>query len=562
MIEVSSGLVKSADGISICFKMYRKFNFIFRNMKERFPLICLYTLLLALPCCLKYTDSGTMHFATMRLLTGTGSALCVAILLAMLSVRKWVAMCIGLVLWLLCFNEFFLFMNFHTRMSSRIIASVMQTNPDEAGDFAGAYVLRLPVIQAFMASLSPLVLYMAVRLAWPAVYRRIRSIVAGTVLKLMFIAGAVVSAFMLYIGLFTSLWYEQMSLPTVSQMYFSIRHIQDNRKYLHQLEAAVSATDGALTVTPDAAPIIVYVIGESMNKHHLPLYGYPLQTCPVLTRECNNGNLLVFTSATTPYSATEPVMDMLMSTYRRGDSLPWHKQPLLPAVFRHAGYTVSYHDNQTSRVQADAKWDSKFMWYFNSLKIEKACFDYRNPMLQPYDWLFVKEQLPNAALTAPSLAIFHFKGQHIPARVRYPSDFKAQFCVADYAYRHDLNTEQKRTVAYYDNAVLYGDYAIAPLIEAIADKDAILIFHSDHGEEVHDYRDQYGRTLEEPTPGIRRNIYEIPMVIYTTPVFRAYHPEVYDYLDSLAVSPFSISQMAQLLTRVGYVKTEYVDNGL
>lgn len=540
--------------------MTRYIDYIFRVWRQHFALLCLYVLLLALPCCLKYTDSGDTHFAIVRFTTGLGSALCMAAVLTLCAVRRYVACVISFVLWLMCFNEFFLFMNFHTRMSARVIASVLQTNPDEAGDFVDAYVMRLPVLKAFMGSVSPFAFYAAMRLAWPSICRYVGRWPWRVVSKAVFALLLLCSSILVYIGLFTTICYEQISLPTVSQLVFSFRNIQDNRKYMRHLEAAVAGTDGALTIPAEEAPAIVYVIGESMNKHHLPLYGYPLQTCPRLSEEKEKGNLMVFTQATTPYPATELVMDMVMSPYMEGDSLPWHRQPLMPAIFRHAGYKVSYHDNQTSRVQADAKWDSKFMWYFNSSKIERACFNYRNPMLHPYDLPFVREQLRHACFESPSLAIFHLKGQHLPAAHRYPSDYRAVFTSGDYAYRRDLDAEQRQTVACYDNAVRYGDEVISLLIDAVAGKDAILIFHSDHGEEVHDYRDQYGRTMEEPTPGIRRNIFEVPFVIYTTPEFRTRHAELYEELRGIASRPFSLSQMTPLLLRIASIRTRFADN--
>ena len=543
----------------LCFWMSVYVDYIFKIWRQRFPLLFLYALLLAFPCCLKYTDSGETHFALMRFATGLFGAISIAALLVFCAVRKWVACVISFLLWILCFNEFFLFMNFHTRMSARVIASILQTNPEEAGDFMGEYVIRLSILKAFCGSMAPFGFYAGVRLAVSSVYGYVKGIAGTLVLKILSALMFLCSCVFVYIGLFTNVWYEQISLPTVSQLIFSLRNIQDNRKYIHELEAAVTGTDGVLTIPADEAPAIVYVIGESLNKHHLPVYGYSLPTSPRLSQEYEAGNLIVFTQATTPYAATELVMDMVMSPYQEGDTLPWHRQPLMPAIFRHAGYKVSYHDNQTSRVQADAKWDSKFMWYFNSIKIERACFDYRNPMLQPYDLPFVREQLQHACFTSPSFAIFHLKGQHLPAERRYPEDYKVAFSSADYAYRKDLNPEQKQTVACYDNAVRYGDEVLSAVIDAIKGKDAILIFHSDHGEEVHDFRNQYGRTMEEPNPGIRRNIFEVPFVIYTTPEFRLRHPQMYEELKSMADRPFSLSRMTPFLLHIASVQTRFAD---
>lgn len=39
---------------------------------------------------------------------------------------------------------------------------------------------------------------------------------------------------------------------------------------------------------------VILVIGESYNKYHSPLYGYYLNTTPVLCSQQQNGNLFVF----------------------------------------------------------------------------------------------------------------------------------------------------------------------------------------------------------------------------------------------------------------------------
>ena len=42
-------------------------------------------------------------------------------------------------------------------------------------------------------------------------------------------------------------------------------------------------------------PYVVYILGESFSRHHLGLYGYHLDTTPLLDAKEKQGNLIKFT---------------------------------------------------------------------------------------------------------------------------------------------------------------------------------------------------------------------------------------------------------------------------
>ena len=62
--------------------------------------------------------------------------------------------------------------------------------------------------------------------------------------------------------------------------------------------------------------------------------------------------------------------------------------------------------------------------------------------------------------------------------------------------------------------------SVDQIIQRFAEQDAVVIFLSDHGEEVNDVREIVGHGDESS-----RWQHEIPMVIWTSAKFRAHHPE-------------------------------------
>lgn len=89
-----------------------------------------------------------------------------------------------------------------------------------------------------------------------------------------------------------------------------------------------------------------------------------------------------------------------------------------------------------------------------------------------------------------------------------------------YDYGNLFDEASRQIRAEYDNAVLYDDDIVDQIIQRFAEQDAVVIFLSDHGEEVNDVREIVGHGDESS-----RWQHEIPMVIWTSAKFRAHHPE-------------------------------------
>lgn len=524
------------------------------------PLWCLYSALLSIPCCLKAGESGGFHFAKMWLLTGVVSSVVMATVLFGLAVaKKWAKFLISSVLWLLYFLDFFLFAHFGTRMTNRVIALVEQTNREESGEFMDKYLLEVPTLYALAACVVLAAGYYIFRFLWRKSGKTVLEAAGGVRRKAGFLAVNVLSVIVVGIGLFTNLFYEQISYPTLEQLAVSMSELGSSRRIVKEVEAAIGLTDGKMSA--DAPDKIIYVIGESFGRRHTPLYGYPLATTPRMQQERDSGNLLVFEDAVTPFPSTIHVLESVFATGDDPDR-QW-SQPIFPAIFRHAGYRVTLHDIMTTRFIGDVKWNAANMVFFNSPAVEKRSLDYRNDRISTYDAAFMAAEIDSMkkyawASSCPSLSIFHMRGQHMPAANRYPEGF-GRFSQDDYVGRSELSGRQRQEVAHYDNATYYNDSVMGLFFDALSGQDAVLIYHSDHGEEIHDYRDQYGRTMEPVNRDIADVIYHIPFVVYTTPRFRQRHPELYRCLEKASSLPLTVADMSQMLMGLGGIESRFYD---
>ena len=70
------------------------------------------------------------------------------------------------------------------------------------------------------------------------------------------------------------------------------------------------------------------------------------------------------------------------------------------------------------------------------------------------------------------------------------------------------------TLTDYDNATYYNDAVIHMIMQIFREKQTVLIYLSDHGEEVYDYRPRSGRDDFQLGADIRQSLryqYSIPM---------------------------------------------------
>ena len=121
--------------------------------------------------------------------------------------------------------------------------------------------------------------------------------------------------------------------------------------------------------------------------------------------------------------------------------------------------------------------------------------------------------------TQSDFFVVHLMGAHEDFKRRYPASF-ARFTAADETGGAKEDAASRQIRAEYDNAVLYDDHIVDAIIQRVEDQDAVVIFLSDHGEEVNDVRELVGHGDESSSWQ-----HDVPMVIWTSTKFRANHAE-------------------------------------
>ena len=308
---------------------------------------------------------------------------------------------------------------------------------------------------------------------------------------------------------------------------------------------------------------IVFVIGESYNKHHSQLYGYNHETTPRQVALHKKGNLIPFTDVIAPFNLTSFVFKNIFSLHAVGD------KPLFPELFRRAGYRVAFITNQFLPQAKEAVYDFSGGFFLNNPILSKAQFDVRNTKLykfdagviRDYDQIVKKdiEQNPDV----PRLTILHLKGQHTNYHDRFPKDRK-HFNEKD--YKKDWPEMSKRCrmlLADYDNATLYNDSIMSEVIKRFEDEDAIVVYMSDHGEEAFgDGMEIFGRNHSATIDfRLAHEEYEIPMWIWYSNEYAKKHPDIVKQVKEACHRPFMTDNISQVLLYLAGIKsTHYRDD--
>lgn len=157
----------------------------------------------------------------------------------------------------------------------------------------------------------------------------------------------------------------------------------------------------------------------------------------------------------------------------------------------------------------------------------------------------------------PSLYVIKLEGQHYTYANRYPESF-ARFKKDDYP--EVSNSQHAETIAQYDNATLYNDFVIYNVIQKFLDKEAVVLYFSDHGEEIYDYRNfmGHGVGMLEKSKHIKYQI-EIPFMIWVSDLYKENHPDTVEQIKNAVDRPYNTGDLVHLIMDISGVKAEGYD---
>lgn len=515
----------------------------------------------------------------MVLLTNLLDGMCVSAIVAtalvwLITLMKrhlWPKILVYAVVLLLWLVSAFLMNNFNTSYTPQVLQLLMETNGGESIEFLKTWIAMPGTLRALVSLAIVLAIVLIAERFRNAVSCGLMSSVPMFVVTLFFV---VMLSRGLWLGQkfirpYHSLYDLELAQErfytddVLSTLHMSLMTLKLQR---HETAAAVElavdeAVAGTSTCNIDSMDLVL-VIGESYNKHHSSLYGYALDTSPLMRAERDKGLLTVFTDVISPFNLTSVVLKNLLSLNSVSYGEAWHEFPTWMAVMKHAGWQIDLWDNQRNYMANNVFGISLNSFLFAEPMLKKV-YHAVNDKVFVFDTELVDDLYGKVSPSARNLVIFHLMGQHTSYNSRYPHDERWMlWSPADVPNKASFLDDSRREVILdYDRATRYNDYVLATILDRYRDRNAVVVMLSDHGEEVYDYRDFIERDHNpHKSPQMVACENEIPFMIWCSPVFQSRHPQQAAAIRNAADRPFMNDAVGQMMLWLGGVQSPWVDS--
>ena len=487
--------------------------------------------------------------------------------------KRWLKTLFYAVIIVLFFFTQFLLFNFDMKINPQALVLLAETDSREASGFLDVFLFSKGSIITYVATATTILLVCFAerwyhrkgrRTSTPTLWKALVALPVTAVL----IYGA--SACKCYQRIFSYKTNDQVNNQEPYDWVYPSDPISLLAQSIYSLHLSSQETGQALannmdiarhhsTITESDSLNVVLIIGESFNKWHSNLYGYPLNTMPRLKQEAETGHLTAFDDAVTSFCLTSPSMKNILCCNSYSDGEEWWESPYMPAIFKSAGYQVYFWDNQKQ-----VKPFSEFTFSINSFIYNKNIMDMSysqvNDSSYNYDFQIINSFKRSAnPLALHNLVVFHLMGQHSPPRARYPHVAQLEYFTADSIHRSEpyLTREKRQLIAEYDNSTRYNDHVVATIIDLFRDKNTVMVYLSDHGEETYDYKDAFWRAYKGIDKNWLKHIHNIPFFVWYSDAYRQAHPDIVEAIRSSAGRPFAVDNLCHLLFHVGVLQTPY-----
>ena len=521
---------------------------------------------------------------------------CVVLSLLPQKVRLWVRRLMYVVLYSVAITDVFCFWKFGSTITPSMLLLVGETDSREAGEFFTTYI-NLDVLLSPIGWLVLLMLIHAIialrkklcrlfKLNYSQLVKPFFTKVSAFADRYRITHVSAVAVVVLLVWSICSSWQNKkgmtrlMTARTIGEVEHILTEANHGEFYLpiyrlafsiYSNELASKQVGRCIVASNNAkvdscnyrSPNIVLIIGESYSRSHCQLYGYDVKDTPRQRRLERRGLLTKFDDVVSCWNLTSFVFKNVLSMHVVGEKGEWCDYPLFPELFRKAGYKVTFLTNQFLPEAKQAVYDFSGGFFLNNPTLSKAQFDVRNTQLHPFDDglladydRFLKDG--KIDLKGHNLIIFHLIGQHVSYNTRFPRD-RHKFTADDYTERRpDIGNGRRRMIANYDNACLYNDSIVDQIVKRFANKNAIVIYMPDHGEEIY----EPGRNIvcrnhsAEVDWPLAHYEFEVPFWIYCSHRYALAHPQVFKAIKDAKGKRFMTDALPHMLVWLAGISTK------
>ena len=300
----------------------------------------------------------------------------------------------------------------------------------------------------------------------------------------------------------------------------------------------------------------ILVLGESANKNHMSLYGYPRDTTPNAEELLSDGQLIRFSRAYSSHTHTGRTVSHALTQADQYTDLSWKTAPSIIEVAKSVGIETIWITNQ----QTFGAWDNQV----SVLAREADIVASKNKRIgiAKDAYKFDEALIPalEKALKGGSqqkLIVLHLQGSHASYCRRFPeqhSPFAGVQLERDYFGVASLRPDTG-LINCYDNSIYYTDQIIKNIIDLLDQRreSASLLYVADHSEDIFGGRAHNSAVFTY-------NMTEIPLFFWANSHWKDSYSENWKNLSSNNDKVFTNDHTFETILGLFGVKSEQVSS--
>lgn len=430
-------------------------------------------------------------------------------------------------------------------ISRKLFTIMAETNPAEVGEFMPELLDKIISLLRSPWTWIFIIIFAATWIWLPKIKDKSLAISIGGV-------SAIGLIYLIYV--FATADFGRTDHSVFARSYRCVASYMRDRKVIKELQGKKRPLPFPQSLQSSrAAERIVVVIGESASRCHLSAYGYPLPTTPRI--DSISDGIFIMNDAVASSTSTAQNMPRLISFLTDEPSgKEWYEYPSLLQVFHKLGYRSYWLSNQEfsgnwSNLSSILSSDADVVKYVGSIDSEDHYMGrYDDALLPEWDKAY-------AARDSLQLTFLHLMGSHFQYSHRFPESrrhFKASDVISS-TPRKWLDDKKAQIIADYDNSILFTDSILGEVIDDLRNSEVptVMIYVSDHGENVYDDRDYRGRDPK---------FVRVPFVIYANEAYREKNPDIIADIEKSRSNAFSTSELPQILLHLTDTSYEMYDS--
>jgi heptose-I-phosphate ethanolaminephosphotransferase len=295
----------------------------------------------------------------------------------------------------------------------------------------------------------------------------------------------------------------------------------------------------------------IFLIGESINRNHMSVYGYHRKTTPFLNQLDDNS--VIFNNVISSHAQTNASLRVALTSASAEQGNDYRKSLSIIDSANMAGFKTWWISNQQPlRATLASIADQADVTQFISN-------DYQGVEVNRYDGFMLPYIEDALADNAQHKVIFvHMMGSHAQYANRYPPEFNHFTDSQVKGFETGLSSGKVDTINQYDNSVLYTDSIVQQTLNLLkqggANIKALTLF-SDHGEEVYDKINIKGHSPDNVTA----NMVEVPLITWTSDGFAQLKAPTLSAMQNNHQQGFRLDSLYHYATDLMGISAEQVD---